>query len=129
MTKRQERDTFFKLLFMMEFYSYDDTEEQLDAFIDSNGLEEYGKRLKDRYFAFIDERTHIDEIIAKASDGWRIDRMSRVDLNLIRLAVYEMDYEDLDVGVAINEAVELAKTYGGERSYAFINGVLAKIKG
>lgn len=62
------------------------------------------------------------------AEGWKTGRMGKVDLTLIRLAVYEMKYdEDVPVGVAINEAVELAKKYGTDESPAFINGVLAKL--
>lgn len=70
----------------------------------------------------------IDEAIDAVAEGWKTGRMGKVDLTLIRLAVYEMKYdEDVPVGVAINEAVELAKKYGTDESPAFINGVLAKL--
>ena len=70
----------------------------------------------------------IDESINAAARGWKTSRMGKVDLTLIRLAVYEIKYEeDIPVGVAINEAVELAKKYGSDDSPSFINGVLAKI--
>ena len=64
----------------------------------------------------------------EASDDWSIERMSKVDLTILRLAYYEMNFdEDIPVKVAINEAVELAKIYGGDDSPAFINGVLGKL--
>ena len=70
----------------------------------------------------------IDAAINEVSEGWKTTRMGKVDLTLIRLAVYEMKHEeDIPVGVAINEAVELAKQYGTDDSPAFINGVLAKL--
>jgi N utilization substance protein B len=70
----------------------------------------------------------IDAAIAGASEGWELNRMNRVDLTILRLAYYEMEYdEDIPVKVAINEAVELAKQYGGEDSPSFVNGVLAKL--
>jgi len=70
----------------------------------------------------------IDKIINESSKGWKTTRMGKVDLTLIRLAVYEIKYEeDIPTGVAINEAVELAKKYGTDDSPAFINGILAKI--
>ena len=69
-----------------------------------------------------------DEAIDAVAEGWKTGRMGKVDLTLIRLAVYEMKYdEDVPVGVAINEAVELAKKYGTDESPAFINGMLAKL--
>ena len=70
----------------------------------------------------------IDEQIAEVAKGWRTERMGKVELTLLRLAVYEIKYDDdIPTGVAINEAVELAKIFGGEGSSAFVNGVLAKL--
>lgn len=70
----------------------------------------------------------IDKILADTANGWRTDRMSKVDLAILRLAVYELLYdEEIPDGVAINEAVEIAKEYGGEESYSFINGILGVI--
>ncbi len=71
----------------------------------------------------------LDEIIARYSKDWAIERIARVDLSILRVAIYEMLYrkEDVPTGAAINEAVELAKRYGGERSYAFINGILGSV--
>ena len=70
----------------------------------------------------------IDEIIEQTATGWTIARMGKVDLAILRLAVYEMKKdEDIPVSVAINEAVELAKKFGQDESPSFINGVLAKL--
>ena len=71
----------------------------------------------------------IDEFVSKFSKDWMIDRIARVDLSILRIAIYEMLYrkEDVPTGAAINEAVELAKRYGGERSYAFVNGILGSV--
>ncbi len=71
----------------------------------------------------------IDELISRYSKDWSIDRIARVDLSILRVAIYEMLYrkEDVPTGAAINEAVELAKRYGGERSYAFVNGILGSV--
>ena len=70
----------------------------------------------------------LDRLIGKHSTGWKTSRMNKADLSILRLAVYEMEMDDdVPVSVAINEAVELAKRFGGEDSSSFINGVLAKI--
>ena len=71
----------------------------------------------------------LDEIIGRYAKDWAIERIARVDLSILRVAIYEMLYrkEDVPTGAAINEAVELAKRYGGERSYAFINGILGSV--
>ena len=72
--------------------------------------------------------SHIDEMLNEHVTGWKTSRMNKVDLSILRLAVYEMKYdEDVPVGVAINEAVELAKKYSGDEGPAFINGVLARL--
>ena len=70
----------------------------------------------------------IDRKLDEVTEGWSVKRMGKVDLAVLRLAVYELLYdEDIPTGVAINEAVELCKKYGGEESPAFVNGVLAKL--
>ncbi len=73
--------------------------------------------------------TQIDALVSRYSKDWVIDRIARVDLSILRVAIYEMLYrkEDVPTGAAINEAVELAKRYGGERSYAFVNGILGSV--
>lgn len=76
-----------------------------------------------------DHTEEIDEFVSRYSKDWMIDRIARVDLSILRVAIYEMLYrkEDVPTGAAINEAVELAKRYGGERSYAFVNGILGSV--
>ncbi len=74
------------------------------------------------------EKPRIDALISEYAEGWAIERIARVDLAILRVAIYEMLYrEDVPTGAAINEAVELAKRFGGERSYAFINGILGSV--
>ena len=84
--------------------------------------------LKDRFCLIRDRLVEIDELISQTASGWKLNRMGMVDRNLLRLAAYEIRYdEEIPDKVAINEAVELAKTYGGEASGSFVNGVLAKL--
>ena len=72
-----------------------------------------------------EHEAEIDDMINELSIGWRIERMPKVDLCVLRVAIYEMLYrEDIPCGVSINEAVELAKQFGGDRSSAYINGML-----
>lgn len=74
------------------------------------------------------EKPRIDALISEYAEGWAIERIARVDLAILRVAIYEMlCREDVPTGAAINEAVELAKRFGGERSYAFINGILGSV--
>ncbi len=72
-------------------------------------------------------RRQVDEAIEEASSNWRLDRMARVDRNVLRLAVYELLRTDVPVKVVINEAIELGKKFGSESSGAFVNGVLDKV--
>ena len=124
MSRREIREQIFKMLFRVEFHSEKEYEEQMNLFIEENEPIEK----PDESAEIIAVLEEIDKIINESSKGWKTTRMGKVDLTLIRLAVYEMKYEeDIPTGVAINEAVELAKKYGTDDSPAFINGVLAKI--
>ena len=130
MRRREQREHIFKLLFMTEFNSQNEMKEQQEIYLDE--IEE----ITDRDRAYIQEKyahvmEHIEEIDKKLNEisrGWRTGRMNRVDLTALRLAAYEMEYDqDVPVGVAINEAVELAKKFGGEASGSFVNGILGKL--
>ena len=84
--------------------------------------------MEDKYNKIQEHLEEIDQLLNEISTGWKTKRMGRVDLNILRLAVYEMKYdEDVPVKVAINEAVEIGKTFGGEDSASFINGILGKV--
>ena len=83
--------------------------------------------IRDKYEKIAEKLTEIDEAINDKTKGWDTARMAKVDLTIIRLAVYEIKYdESVPTGVAINEAVELAKKFGQDGSPAFVNGVLAR---
>ena len=130
MRKREQREHIFKLLFMTQFNSQEEMTEQLAMYFDS--LEELEEKdqtyLEEKYKNVLEKLNDIDEILNEYSKGWKTSRMNRVDLTALRLAVYEMKYdEQVPVGVAINEAVELAKNFGGDTSGSFVNGVLGKI--
>lgn len=86
--------------------------------------------ITEKYKKIVEKIPEIDEMLNASAKGWKTSRMGRVDLTILRLAVYEMKFdEDIPEKVAINEAVELSKKFGGDESPAFINGVLAKIAG
>lgn len=130
MTRREIRELVFKMVFRVEFHDEEEIPEQLRLFMDTlDSADE-----KDR--AYIEQKVqdivaHLDEIdaiIDGSAQNWKTSRMAKVELTLIRLAVYEIRFEeDIPTGVAINEAVELAKLYGEENSSSFVNGVLARI--
>ena len=133
MRRSELREHIFKLLFMKEFNSEEEmTSEQLPLYFD--GLSELSEKdqkyMQEKFDKVTEHLEEIDGILNGISKGWKTKRMSRVDLTALRLAVYEMKYdEDVPTGVAINEAVELAKQYGGETSGSFVNGILGKIAG
>lgn len=130
MRRREQREHVFKLLFMKEFNSDEEMTEQLSLYFD--GLEELSEGdqsyMSEKYAHVLEHLDVIDALLNETSKGWKTKRMNRVDLTALRLAVYEMKYdEDVPTGVAINEAVELAKRFGGEDSGSFVNGILGKI--
>lgn len=130
MTRRELRENTFRMLFHKEFHEFCELEEQYKLYREavSSMTDEESSYIHARVFDIISNIDNIDKAINEASDDWSIERMSKVDLTILRLAYYEMNYdEDIPVKVAINEAVELAKIYGGDDSPAFINGVLGKL--
>lgn len=130
MNRYELREQMFKMLFRTEFHEKEELGEQLSFFFDElDQKEEADVDYLDGKFRDIAEHLpQIDEMINETAKGWKTSRMGKVDLTLIRLAVYEMKFEeDIPTGVAINEAVELAKRYGTDDSAAFVNGILAKL--
>ena len=130
MTRRALREQVFLMLFRVEFHGEEELNEQIDLYKEQ--LEECSEKdcdyIVNKFKNIVAKLEEIDAAIGEASKGWKVSRMAKVDLALIRLAVYEMKYEeDVPVKVAINEAIELAKQYGSDDSPAFVNGVLAKL--
>ena len=130
MNRRSLREQVFKLLFRVEFILKEEMEEQCRLFLEHEDVEiaeQDADYIVGKYTAIHEKLEEIDSMINEKSKGWSTDRMGKVDLTIIRLAVYEMKYDDtIPEGVAINEAVELAKKFGQDESAGFINGVLAK---
>lgn len=130
MTRRALREQVFLMLFRVEFHDAEELKEQIELYKEQ--LEECSEKdcdyIVNKFKNIVEKLEEIDTAIGEASKGWKVSRMAKVDLALIRLAVYEMKYEeDVPVKVAINEAIELAKQYGSDDSPAFVNGVLAKL--
>ena len=130
MNRRELREHIFRLLFCMEFHEPEALEEQITMYIEALSEPkqkeiDYMTRKTEKIYK---ERESLDEKINAVTTGWKTDRMAKTDLILIRSALYEMDEdEDVPTGVAINEAVELAKRYGTKDSASFVNGVLARL--
>lgn len=130
MGRRELREHIFVLLFFKEFHNEEELPEQIAMYLEGLGEVEGSDQsyMEEKYQHILSILTEIDEAVDKVAKGWKTDRMGKVDLTIIRLAVYEMRHDDeIPVGVAINEAVELAKKFGGDDSPAFINGILAKL--
>lgn len=130
MTRRQQRENVFKLLFRIEFNDSNEMPDQVQLFFED--FEKLQKKDKDeieaKYDKIVAKLEDIDAIINEVSTGWKTSRMSKVDLTIIRLAVYEIKFdEDVPSSVAINEAVEISKVFGGDDSPSFVNGILAKV--
>lgn len=118
------------MLFQAEFYGAEELEEQLQISMEELEEKNEGKRtyIEQKLREICRRQEEIDALVNEKATGWKTNRMAKVDLALIRLAVYEIKYEDdIPTGVAINEAVELAKIYSSDGAPAFINGVLAKL--
>ena len=130
MSRRVLREQLFKLLFRVEFNDIEEMQEQCSLFFDDidNPIDEKDMEFIQRKFDLIMDRlAELDDQINEKAKGWTTDRMGKVDLTIIRLAVYEMKFDEaIPEGVAINEAVELAKKFGQDESAGFVNGVLAK---
>ena len=124
------RERLFKLLFRVEFNPKDEMAEQENFFFDSEentGSEEENAWISGKFNRIIEKLDEIDQALNERVQGWNTERMGKVDLTILRLAVYEVIYdESIPTGVANNEAVELAKKFGQDSSPSFVNGVLAK---
>lgn len=130
MNRREIREQIFKMLFQTDFYDKEEIEEQITLFMQELKETDEGKRdyLEQKLRDIYNRREEIDAAVNEKATGWKTTRMAKVDLALIRLAVYEIKYEaDIPTGVAINEAVELAKIYSSDGAPSFVNGVLAKL--
>lgn len=129
MSRRELREQIFKLLFRVEFNKMEDMPEQEKLFFEDEdaATDEDAVYISEKYRKISEKLDEIDALLNEKASGWDTGRMSKVDLTILRLAVYEIRYdEDVPTGVAINEAVELAKKFGQDASYGFVNGVLAK---
>ena len=130
MNRREQREQVFKLLFRIEFNEKEEMPGQCDLFFedDENAAPEKDMEyIRGKYEKIAGKLPEIDGMINEKAKGWSTSRMGKVDLTSIRLAVYEILFdEEVPVGVAINEAVELAKKFGQDGSAGFVNGVLAK---
>lgn len=146
MTRRELREHCFKMLFCADFYPAEETKQQLERYFEAPEEDETTPEgelqilhqvdmegrdqtyLTEKAGKAVDKLVELDTRINQVAEGWKTRRMGKVELTILRLALYEILYdEEIPEKVAINEAVELAKKFGGADSPSFINGVLAKL--
>ena len=130
MKRTEQREHIFKMLFGVDFNAGEDMPEQLELYFGQ--LEGAGEKdldyIREKVQKIASKVEEIDALINEHTTRWKTSRMNKVDLTILRLAVYEMRWdEDVPTGVAIDEAVELAKKYSSEDGPSFVNGVLAKL--
>ena len=129
--KRSEiRELAFKLINSLEIQKNNNLKEQIELYIECEGIEENNAKeyIKDAVLGIKEHIEDIQNLIKKnLKADWEIDRISKIDLSLLKLAIYEIKYKEIPYKVAINECLELAKKYGEENSKNFVNGILASI--
>lgn len=130
MSRRELREQIFKLLFRIEFNKAEEMEEQKDLFFEdeeNQAGEKDAEYILGKYDKIVEKLEEIDTLINENAECWTTARMGKVELTILRLAVYEIKYDDtVPTNVAINEAVELSKKFGQDGSSSFVNGVLSQ---
>lgn len=130
MNRSAIRENAFKLIYSLEIQKAENIEEQTDLFFESNDIkdEEAKKYIKEVILGIEKNKEQIlSDIEKNLKEDWKISRISKMDLSILKLAIYEIEFSEVPYKVAINEAVELAKKYGEDKSKNFVNGVLASI--
>ncbi len=130
MNRTAIREKAFKLIYSLEIQKYDSLKEQIDLYFESEAIEnmEAKQYIEDAVLGIEKNKQEIMSSIEKnLKSDWKIERISKIDLSILKLAIYEIKYKDIPFKVVINEAVELAKKYGEDSSKNFVNGILASI--
>lgn len=130
MNRSTMREQAFKLIYSMEIMKTKELDEQIKLFFESNSIENQDaqKYIQDALLGIEKNKETIETLIEKnLKKDWKMERISKVDLCILKLAIYEIKYKEIPFKVVINEAVELAKKYGEDNSKVFVNGILASI--
>lgn len=130
MTRKEQREATFELLFEREFRTDESAEEIFALSTENRDIDSVKEKyIKDTFFGVVEHEDEIDALINASSNGWKVSRLSKATRSALRLCVYEMLYcEDIPSSVSINEALELVKKFDDPKSRAFTNGVLNNIK-
>lgn len=128
MSRRKARETALQALFQLDFNKMG-KEAAMEAVLEESGNAGGAGYMRLLVEGVLEYLAEIDQIIAEHSHDWKVERMAGVDRNIVRIAVYEMKFsqEEITPNIVINEAVELAKTFGSDKSPRFINGILDAI--
>lgn len=130
MNRTEIREQAFKLIYSLEIQKKEEKEEAIELYIENNNITNKNAidYIRDAVFGIEKNKKVIIENIEKnLKADWKIDRISKIDLSILKLAIYEIKYKDIPFKVVINEAVELAKKYGEDNSKNFVNGILASV--
>ena len=132
MKRHEIREQIFRMLFGVEFHTEDimgPLENYMEISLDEPASDAEKAEMLERVVEINAKKEELDSMIDSVAEGWKTARMGKAELNILRLALYEMlyDRERVPVKVAINEAVELAKEYGADDAHAFVNGILARL--
>ena len=124
------RELAFQLIYSLEIQKEENLEDQIELYLECNEVEENEAKeyVKDAVLGINENIKEIQELIEKnLKADWQLDRISKIDLSLLKLAIYEKKYKEIPYKVAINECLELSKKYGEESSKNFVNGILASV--
>lgn len=124
------RELAFQLIYSLEIQKEEKLEDQIELYLECNEVEENEAKeyIKDAVIGINENIKEIQELIEKnLKADWQLERISKIDLSLLKLAIYEIKYKEIPYKVAINECLELSKKYGEESSKNFVNGILASI--
>lgn len=130
MNRTEMRENAFKLIYSLEIQKVENVQEQINLYFESNNItDEEAKKYIANAVNGIEE--HQEEILkdieTNLKEEWKLSRISKMDLTILKLAIYEIKFTDVPYKVSINEAVELAKKYGEDKSKNFVNGILASV--
>ena len=130
MNRTAIREQAFTLIYSLEIQKQDNLQESIELFIENNEIADKSAQeyIKDAILGIEKNKDKIiDQIEKNLKKDWKIERISKIDLSILKLAIYEIQYKEIPFKVVINEAVELAKKYGEDSSKNFVNGILASI--
>lgn len=130
MNRSAAREETFKILYSLEVQKKENIEEQVDLYLETESIEEQEtvKYIKSTIYGIEKNKEKIEESISQnLKKDWKIERISKIDLVLLKLAIYEILFTSTPYKVAINEVIELSKKYSEENSSNFINGILASV--